>query len=68
MENYLTYKINEQPNLCTLIDKKIIIKDNKTILSQSRADITGSVICHLGEVHLKRKAKGNIINSIKVIE
>ena len=68
MENYLTYKINEQPNLCTLIDKKIIKKDNKTILYQSRADITGSVICHLGEVHLKRKAKGNIINSIKVIE
>ena len=68
MERYLSYKINEQPNLCTLINKKIIKKDKKTILYQSRADILGSVVCHLGEVHLKRKAKGEIINSIKVID
>ena len=48
------------------VNKKIIKKDKKTILYQSRADITGSVVCHLGEVHLKRKAKGKIINSIKI--
>ena len=64
MRKYLTYNINEQPNLCTLINRKIIKKDKKTILYQSRADITGSVVCHLGEVHLKRKAKGKIINSL----
>ena len=68
MQNYLNYKINEQPYLCTLINRKIIQKDKKTILYQSRADISGSVVCHLGEVHLKRKAKGDIINSIKIIE
>ena len=68
MEQYLFYKISEQPNLCTLINKKIIKKDKKTILYQSRADIKGSVICHLGEVHLRRKAKGKIIDSIKVID
>ncbi len=68
MQRYLSYSISEQPNLCTLIDKKIIKKDKKTILYQSRADISGSVVCHLGEVHLKRKAKGKIINSIKVKE
>ena len=66
MQLYLTHNIDEQPNLCTLINKKIIKKDKKTILYQSRADISGSVVCHLGEVHLKRKAKGKIINSIKV--
>ena len=65
MEQYLFYKISEQPNLCTLINKKIK-KDKKTILYQSRADIKGSVICHLGEVHLRRKAKGKIIDSIKI--
>ena len=68
MQNYLSYSISEQPNLCTLINKKIIKKDKKTILYQSRADISGSVVCHLGEVHLKRRAKGKIINSIKVKE
>ena len=68
MQQYLFYSISEQPNLCTLINKKIIKKDKKTILYQSRADISGSVVCHLGEVHLKRRAKGKIINSIKVKE
>ena len=68
MQHYLSYSISEQPNLCTLINKKIIKKDKKTILYQSRADITGSVVCHLGEVHLKRKAKGKIIDSIKIHE
>tara|TARA_B100001057_G_scaffold151916_1_gene151959 strand:+ start:6225 stop:7211 length:987 start_codon:yes stop_codon:yes gene_type:complete len=66
MQSYLNYEIDQQPNLCTLVNKKIIKKDKKTILYQSRADITGSVVCHLGEVHLKRKAKGKIINSIKI--
>ncbi len=68
MQQHLLYNINEQPNLCTLIDKKIVRKDKKTILYQSRADITGSVVCHLGEVHLKRKAKGQIIESIKIAD
>ena len=68
MQHYLSYSISEQPNLCTLINKKIIKKDKKTILYQSRADISGSVVCHLGEVHLKRKAKGKITNFIKIAE
>ena len=66
MQQYLSHSANEQPNLCTLVNKKIIKNDKKTILYQSRADINGSVVCHLGEVHLKREAKGKIINSIKV--
>jgi 2-aminoethylphosphonate-pyruvate transaminase len=44
MQHYLSYSISEQPNLCTLINKKIIKKDQKTILYQSRADIPGSVV------------------------
>ena len=68
MYQYLAYDKEAQPNLCTLINKKIFKKDKKTILYQSRADITGSVVCHLGEVHLKRKAKGKIIDSIKIHE
>lgn len=68
MKNYLSYSKDQQPNLCTLINRKIAKRDNRTILYESRADITGSVVCHLGEVHLKRKAKGEIINSIKVLD
>ena len=66
MEKYLVYPIKNQPTLCTLINQKIYSKNENIILYQSRADITGSVICHLGEVHLKTKARGKIIDSIKL--
>lgn len=66
MKDHLVYKKNEEPYLCTLINKKVSIKDKNTILYQSRADILGSVVCHLGEVHLKKKAKGKIIDSLKI--
>ena len=55
-----------QPNLCTLINKKIKSLNKNIVLYQSRANIKGSVVCHLGEVHLKKKAKGKIINFIKI--
>jgi len=67
MNNHLIYKSLNQPNLCTFINKKILKKSSKVILYQSRAKISGSVVCHLGEVHLKRKAKGKIIDSIQLI-
>ena len=63
MQHYLFYSISEQPTLCILINK-IIKKDKNNFIS--RADISGSVVCHLGEVHLKRKAKGKIINLLKL--
>ena len=46
--------------------KKLISKNNKIIFYKSRADLPGSVVCHLGEVHLKRKAKGKILEFIKI--
>lgn len=67
MEKYLLYKNINQPNLCTLINKKIKKKNKSVVLYKSRADIKGSVICHLGEVHLKKKARGKILNNIEII-
>jgi len=64
MKNFLSYNNYHQPNLCTLINKKIKAKKNNVILYQSRADINGSIVCHLGEVHLKRKAKGKIFDNL----
>ena len=64
MEDKLKYKIENQPNLCTLINAKIKKKNKKVILYQNRGDISGSIICHLGEVHLKKKSKGKILDSI----
>ena len=64
MGNNLVYSIKNQPYLCTLLNKKVIKKSKKVILYQSRGDIDGSIVCHLGEVHLKRKSRGKILDSI----
>lgn len=65
-KNLLYSKIN-QPNLCTLVDKKISTLDKSVVLYQSRANIEGSVVCHLGEVHLKEKSKGRILDYLRVL-
>ncbi len=63
--NLILYPKKNQPLLCTYTKKKIFTKKNNIILYQSRAKIPGSVICHLGEVHLKKKSKGKIIDFLK---
>ena len=60
--NYLIYKKINQPNICTFVTKKIKSKNKKVILYQPRSSVNGSIISHLGEVHLKNKAKGKILN------
>lgn len=60
MKDYLLYPLINQPMLCTYVSKQIKKRNNKVVLYQSRAKISGSIVCHLGEVHLKRKAKGDI--------
>ena len=67
MERFLLYRKINQPNLCTLVNKKIKKKNKSVVLYKSRADVYGSVICHLGEVHLKKKAKGKILDNIEII-
>ena len=64
MYQYLTQPLLLQPNLCTHITKKVKAKNKNVILYQPRNDIGGSVVCHIGEVHLGRKAKGKIFNNL----
>ncbi len=64
-KDIILYPNLNQPHLCTYTTKKIYTNNPKVILYQSRAKINGSVVCHLGEVHLKKKAKGKIINLLK---
>ena len=67
MREYLLYPSINQPNLCTLVNKKIDSLNKNVVLYESRADIEGSVVCHLGEVHLKKSSKGKILNNMKVL-
>ena len=66
MNMYLSQPLVYQPNLCTHVNKDIKAKNNKVILYEPRNDIGGSVVCHIGEVHLGRKAKGKIIENLKI--
>ena len=62
MKNFLTMPNENQPNLCTHVSKIIKSKSKKVILYSPRNNIGGSVVCHIGEAHLGRSAKGNILD------
>ena len=64
MKKYLIYPSKNQPNLCTRVNKNLKIRKKNVILYKSRLKIDGSVINHLGELHLKDKAKAKIINHL----
>ena len=66
MKDYLVNKPNNEPLLCTQITKKISSNDKRVILYNSRGNINGSIICHLGEVHKGSKADGEIINLLEI--
>ena len=62
MEKHLSQPKIFQPNLCTHVNTNIKTKNKGVILYQPRNNIGGSVVCHIGEVHLGKKAKGKIID------
>tara|TARA_B100001175_G_scaffold307723_1_gene307262 strand:+ start:131 stop:1108 length:978 start_codon:yes stop_codon:yes gene_type:complete len=62
MRNFLTLPKENQPNLCTHVSKIIKSKSKKVILYSPRNNIGGSVVCHIGEAHLGKRAKGNILD------
>jgi 2-aminoethylphosphonate-pyruvate transaminase len=64
-KNNLIYPSKNQPMLCTYVNKKLKSINKNVILYKSRGKISGTVVSHLGEVHLKTKAKGKIINFLK---
>ena len=65
MEKWVTFNRENQPLLCTYVNKKIKKNKKNVILYEPRNKLNGSVVCHLGEVHLRNKSKGNILNFIE---
>ncbi|MAV05555.1 MAG: hypothetical protein CMI71_00905 [Candidatus Pelagibacter sp.] len=65
-KNFLVYEKKNQPLLCTYLSCKIKPKLSKVILYKPRINLSGSVICHLGEAHLKGKSKGKIIDYLDI--
>jgi cytidyltransferase-like protein len=60
---------DEQPLLCTLIRGSILPLDEEVVLYQPRSVDPGtSVVCHLGEGHLERNARGEIYSRVEVVD
>jgi 2-aminoethylphosphonate-pyruvate transaminase len=65
MKFWLTKDLTNEPLLCTHTKYKFKNKEKNIILYKTRSNTGGSVVCHLGELHLKRKAKGRILDLLK---
>ena len=65
MRDWLPIPEQHQPLLCTRVNRKITSSNPAAVLYASRYPIEGSIVCHLGEVHLGRAAKGQILDSLE---
>lgn len=61
----LLYSEENQPLLCTKVNKEIFTSNPNVILYKPRNLSEGSVICHLGEVYLKQDARGKIFTELE---
>jgi len=66
MRNHLTVSDSHQPLLCTHVDCEITSRDPRAILYKPRGPVGGSVVCHLGEVHLGRAAHADILIGLEL--
>jgi len=53
---YNIVRESNQPLLCTYLKGEVVPNDNSIILYSPRSELSGSVICHFGEIHT------NIVN------
>lgn len=64
MKKHLTLPAIHQPLLCTHVDLEIKSSDPRAILYKPRSNEGGSVVCHLGEAHLGRAARAEILEGL----
>ncbi len=66
MKDFLIHGKKNQPLLCTYVKKKIYSNSKNIILYSPRSNPeNGSVVCHLGELNLRKKSKGKILQVLK---
>ena len=56
-------RTDNQPLLCTYLEGKVIANDENIVLYKPRSVLSGSIICHFGEIH---HDKVNLLNRISV--
>jgi 2-aminoethylphosphonate-pyruvate transaminase len=68
MNPWLSQADEHQPLLCSHVKRKVSTNNAAAVLYSSRYPMEGSIICHLGEVHLGRAACGHILESLEFSE
>jgi aspartate aminotransferase-like enzyme len=66
MASHLSLPPDRQPLLCTHVTGRITSADPRAVLYAPRSSLGGSVVCHLGEAHLGRAARGDILNALRI--
>ena len=66
-KNFLKVPDINQPLICTYTTCKITSNFRKVVLYNSRDLDIGSIVCHLGEVHLGMKSKAEILKYLDKI-
>lgn len=67
MRAIATKPLTHQPILCTWVNGEITSLDPRAVLYKPRGNTSGSVVCHLGEVHLEHQAQGEILNALHLV-
>lgn len=62
----LTVPPDRQPLLCTHVDGVVRAGAPGAVLYHPRGGPPGSVVCHLGEAHLGRAARGDLVASLTI--
>lgn len=68
MKNHVSLPDQFQPLLCTHVLCRIFSNDCRAVLYEPRSNKGGSVVCHLGEVHLGEVARGQILDLLEFEE
>jgi aspartate aminotransferase-like enzyme len=62
----LTVPPERQPLLCTHVDGVVRAEHAGAVLYYPRGGPPGSVVCHLGEAHLGRAARGDLLETLAI--
>jgi aspartate aminotransferase-like enzyme len=54
-----------QPQLCTHVLARLA-PSSPALMYEPRAAVSGSIVCHLGEAHLGRQAKGELVDILSI--
>jgi len=65
---FIVNDLQNQPLLCTRLSRPIKALDPKVILYKSRSMESKTILNHLGEIHLKSRSRGKILEKVEVVD